>query len=228
MPRLILYQSSGACSFASHALLNELSIPHEAFRMTWTPEKGTAAFDDSISGEEYRATIHPYGYVPALKVDDEILLESVAILNYIASLAPNRPLLGNTDLERAKVLSWTTFLSGRLHAYGYAMFFNPYRFVDDESLYPIIQAKGRAVIAECYARIEKWLEGKDFPVGTAETVVDYYLMVFWYWGVRMGFDMSAHSRYEAVMRRMAEKESVKTTMRLEGVEKFPGAAVASE
>jgi glutathione S-transferase len=178
-----------------------------ADRRTWV------AIDGSITMDEYRATIHPHGYVPVLKVDNEIITENVAILTFIATLAPERHLLGRTDLERARVTEWMAWTSGMLHGYGFGMLFRPQRFVDDEALFEGVRDKGRTVIRNGFERIDARLQsGGEFPVGDGETTVDYQLLNFYFWGVQNGFGMEEYTHYTALVRRMIAKESVKTTI----------------
>lgn len=96
-----LFRKNGACSFVPHALLNELDIPYKAVVLDFNEDNHLHAADGSFTHEEYKK-IHPMGYVPALKVDDTIIIELPAIVNYIASLEPGRQLLGRTPLQQAK------------------------------------------------------------------------------------------------------------------------------
>ena len=79
-----LYRRDGACSFVPHALLNELNIPFTSILMDWDKSGVFAAADGSFTNEEYKEKIHPSGYVPALTVDDQVIIELPAILTYIA------------------------------------------------------------------------------------------------------------------------------------------------
>ena len=57
-------------------------------------------------GEAYRAIV-PEATVPALVLDDSTVLCSViAIAHYLESQYPDKPLLGRTPEERARVLNW--------------------------------------------------------------------------------------------------------------------------
>ena len=57
-------------------------------------------------GEAYRAIV-PEATVPALVLDDGTVLCSViAIAHYLESQYPDKPLLGRTPEERARVLNW--------------------------------------------------------------------------------------------------------------------------
>lgn len=65
---------------------------------------------DLGSGEQFSDAfrrLNPECVVPVLELDDGVSLsEVVAICQYLESLHPEPPLMGQTDLERAQVLMW--------------------------------------------------------------------------------------------------------------------------
>lgn len=57
-------------------------------------------------GDVYRA-INPRCTVPALVLEDgSVLSDTIAILLYVESLYPEKPLMGATALEQAKIVGW--------------------------------------------------------------------------------------------------------------------------
>lgn len=218
MPALTLYRANGACSFVPHALLKELSVPFTSVLLKRGSD-GLEAADGDFTNAEYRQTIHPYGYVPALKMDDAVITEMPAILTYIASLQAEKNLAGSGGLQRAKVVEWMAWLSGSLHGVGFGMRFRPGRFADDMSLHPAIRQRGKDFVGACFARIDYALTGKTFAVGAAETIVDYNLIIFWYWGIEIGFQMlEQFPNYGQLVRRMELKDSVREVAEIEGME----------
>lgn len=214
-PKLTLYRANGVVSFVPHVLLRELSIPFTDVCLNRTPN-GLEAADGSLSPEDYRK-IHYAGYVPALQVDDVVITETPAILTYIASLRPDKQLLGTNNLERAKAVEWMTYLPISLHNMGFGMLIVPHRFASEEAHKNAVKEIGRENILTSLARINSLLTGREFPVGQAETVVDYYLTVFWYWTVKNKFSVAEYPAYAKLVRRMEAKESVQQTAKLEGV-----------
>lgn len=80
-----LYYAPGACSLSPHIALREAERPFELERVDLRSHK-------TWSGADYFA-INPKGEVPALQIDrDLIMTENVAVLQYIADLAPERGL----------------------------------------------------------------------------------------------------------------------------------------
>ncbi|KAK4093838.1 hypothetical protein Purlil1_2172 [Purpureocillium lilacinum] len=215
MPQLTLYRANGACSFVPHAILEELGIDFTTVLLKRGPD-GFDAADGSLTNTEYRKTIHHMGYVPALRVNNEdIITEMPAILTLISSLAPERGLSGDSLVQRAKVLEWLAWLSGSLHGMGFGMRFRPARFTNDENLHETVRERGKSLVDAGFSRIDKLLDGKVFPVGEKETVVDYNLVIFWYWGREIGLSLDKFPRYAGLIKRMEAKESIKRVAAIE-------------
>jgi glutathione S-transferase len=101
---LTLFYAPGACSMASHIVLEESGDKYEAKRM------------DLSKGEqrtpEYRK-INPLGRVPALKLDDgSPLAENTAILPYLGKRFGLWP---GELLAEAKALSTVGFFASSVH-----------------------------------------------------------------------------------------------------------------
>lgn len=177
---------------------------------------GVEAADGSLMNEDYRK-IHHFGYVPALQINDTVITEMPAILTYIASLAPERHLLGRSDIDRAKAVEWMVYLSGSLHGLGFGKVFRPGRFSEDEKQFPSIVQQGKTFVANCFKRIDGLLKNVTFAVGQQDTVVDFNLVIFWYWGLEIGFPMQEeYPNYGKLIRRMEAKSSVQQVVKLEG------------
>ena len=212
MDELVLYHAPGACSAVAYSLLLELDIRFRLVLMK-SGSNGYEAADGTISHRQYRQ-IHPCGFVPALTVTGETVTELPAILTHIASLRPERHLLGNGPMEEARVVEWASWLSGHLHGIGIGMLARPERFVDEEGLHHAIRAKGREVFQEGLELIEERLRGREFPVKGGETIIDFYLVIFWVWGQKENFDVlgGRYPSYKALMERMERKKSVRTVL----------------
>src|SRR5256885_1794321 len=73
---LTLYYAPGACSMASHIALEETGAPYKT--------QVVALAQGEQTKPEYLNSVNSRGKVPALKTDDGILTENVAILTYLA------------------------------------------------------------------------------------------------------------------------------------------------
>ncbi|CAM1500477.1 Fc.00g096390.m01.CDS01 [Cosmosporella sp. VM-42] len=217
MPKLALYRKNGSCAFVPHSILLHCGISATTIPLRVGPD-GYEAADGSFSHQEY-LSVHPLGYVPALDVDGEIITELPAIVTYIASLVPDKKLVGNNSLEKAKVTEWLVWLSGTLHSLGFAGFWRPYRFSNEKAAFKAISAKGRTVVEQSFERIENRLKGSEFAVGNALTVVDFNFYIFSRWGKEIGIDMEdQYPNYSIFARKMEFVEGVKKAIEVEGLE----------
>ena len=99
-----LYYSPGACSMASHIVLNEYGFDHQAEPVDLKEHK-------TKSGEDFYK-INSKGYIPALVMDNgKVLTEGVAILLY---LAEKKTPIASIE-ERAKLVEWLVFIATELH-----------------------------------------------------------------------------------------------------------------
>jgi glutathione S-transferase len=206
MSGLKLWISPGACSLAPHILLYEVDVPFDLVTLSVK-----AGFPKEYS------QINPKRRVPVLQMDDNIITENAAIMTAISNLRPEKKLLGKTDLEIARTYEWLLWLSGTLHGQGYGGLWRPTRYSDEEKTYGSIQAKSRETIAECYDYIESRLVGPH-AVGDAFTAVDAFLLVFYRWGNRIGFDMKSYPKYTTLVSRLAERQSVQRMAAKEGID----------
>ena len=72
-----LYYAPGACSLASHIVLNEAGFQFGLEKVNFADKK-------TEKGEDYNS-VNPKSSVPALKLDDgQVLTEGVAIMQYLA------------------------------------------------------------------------------------------------------------------------------------------------
>lgn len=72
-----LYYMPGACSLASHIVLEWIGKPYTTHKLS----------RDELKGAEF-LKVNPLGAVPALDDDGFILTQNVAILEYLAEQAP--------------------------------------------------------------------------------------------------------------------------------------------
>ncbi|KAF2166476.1 hypothetical protein M409DRAFT_23115 [Zasmidium cellare ATCC 36951] len=228
MADIKFYYLNGTCATSVHATLLELGILFKPIEMVRSPN-GFVPGDGSMTREDYIEKVHPLGYVPALVVHGQPLTEAIAILSYLASLDPERGLLGKTPWEKAKVQEWLVWLSGTLHSTGYAALWRPSRFTDDEALFDAIKTGAKEKIKYCYGRIEEKIDG-TYAVGDHLTVVDFFLNVFWRWGGQgqigaldaSGLDMGRCPRFRELVKNVERFEGLREALRTEKKElEFP-------
>ena len=202
-----LYYSPGACSLASHLVLEEIGRPYDTIEVNLRRGEHLKP--------EYRE-INPHARVPTLKVGSFILTECPAILAYLDRTHPDAALMPDDPAHEAKGLSLMSWLASTVHI-SFAQVFRPARFVDDEALHPAVQDKGRAAVALHYDEIETLVGDSPWVLGRRYSVVDPYLFVFHRWGYRLQMDMARGPRYAAHAASVAARPASQRVMAAEGI-----------
>ncbi len=175
MPELTIFSSPRACSLACHIALEESGLPYTL--CTVLIRQG------QHQTEEY-LEVNPWGKIPALRIDNEVLTEAHAILSYIGDLAPaNKNLLPCEPLARARAHEWMNFLSATVHI-AFRPLFKPQYLISDEALYPQLQQVGIPNLRRTLLEVDRRLKGRKWALGDDFSVVDPYLLVFRIWSQR--------------------------------------------
>ena len=197
-----LYFSPGACSLAPHIILRELGAEFELVQVDLFSKK-TEFGDDFFE-------VSPHGRVPALQLEgQEVLTESVAVLQYLADQHPDAKLAPeNATLERARLQEAFNFLTSDVHKA-----FGPIFGGGSE------QEKQQAVemIAPKFDYINGQLASKDYLVGNRFSIVDAYLYVLTSWTFPAGMDLNQWPNLAAHFARTSARESVIEAMKVEGL-----------
>lgn len=207
---LRLFYSNGACSLAPHIVLEETGIPFEPVRV------------DMASGQQRSPEflrINPKGRVPALAVDDWVLTENPAILQFIARSHPDSGLWPETLPEQARVAEWLAWIASTVHV-AYAHVRRAERYADSEPALAEVRAKGLLTCRDLWRAIDTRLGGGPWAIGERYSVADAYLLVFWTWGRGsvLQFDMARDvPHWTAHALRMAERPAVQRAFRREGL-----------
>ena len=201
---LTLYYGPGACSMASHIVLDESGEKYESRRMDLP--KGEQRTPEYLK-------INPLGRVPALLLDDgSPLTENTAILPYLGKrfgLWPTDP------LKEARALSIIGFFATSVHpAHGHIG--RPERYTEDKAAFPGIQAKGKQSFHEYLKQIDAMLAGREW-LSDRYSVLDPYALVFYAWGVRRELPVAELKHYTAFKDRMLKRPAVQRVLADEGV-----------
>jgi glutathione S-transferase len=191
-----LYFTPGACSLASHIALKEAKIPFTAERVD-LKTKTTATGDDFLS-------VNGKGYVPALMLDSgEVVTENLALLDYIAGLAPELGVDGENG--RTRQLEMLAYISTELHKS-----FKPFFVGGSEA----DKTKAGAYIKR---RMQYLADGAadDYLFGERPSVADFYLFVIMRWASK--FDIAVPSQLLALRDLLEARPAVQEAMRAEGM-----------
>lgn len=199
-----LYYSPGACSLASHIILNEINVDFDLVKVDLKAHK-------TEKGDDYYQ-INPKGYVPALEINPGLILtENVAILPFLAQHDPKQDLIPPSGLGRAKVLEWLGYLNSELHD-AYAVFFGGKLSVEAKE-------KAYADLDHLLAYIDQAIEksGNDYLVDDNFGPADAYLFVLTNWSNGIEHDLTPYKNVIHIRNKVAERQSVQIAMRDEGL-----------
>ncbi|KXS18790.1 glutathione S-transferase [Gonapodya prolifera JEL478] len=177
-PKLTLYFSIGSCSGAAYMALKVAKIPFTALLMDIPTHKVAS------TGEDFYQ-INSKGAVPALKIDNEVLTENVAVLSYIADLAPESKLAppAGTPL-RYRSYEALSEVAVDLHVHGYGPLWYP---GTDED-----RVKQKAHLNKILKRFDDKLAKSKFLIGDAVSVADFYATVCFAWAPFHGISYDAY------------------------------------
>lgn len=196
---LTLYYGPGACSMASHIVLEESGEKYNPKRM------------DLAKGEQRTPEylkMNPQGRVPLLQLDDgEPLAENTAVLPYLGK----RFNLWPTDSKgEAKALSLIGFFASSVHpAHGHVG--RPERYTAEQSALPGIKEMGLKTFHGYLKQIDGMLAGREW-FGDTFSVLDPYAFVFYTWGVRRELPMAELKNYTAFKDRMTKRPAVQRVL----------------
>jgi glutathione S-transferase len=209
-----LFYNKGSCSLASHIALEESGLSYEA---QW--------IDLSIGAHEteaYRA-INPAARVPALQLDEIIVTETVAILNLVADLVPERALLPpSRTLARIRAMELMAYLASTVHI-AFRPIFRPSRLASTESGIEEVRAKGIASLREMLQQLDRRLAGRRYAIGDEFSLCDAYLLVFHQWSRRETVPSPRPTvpALSDIAARVAERPAVQRALEAEGLRFVP-------
>jgi len=198
-----LYYAPGTCSLSPHIALREAGLDFELVKVdskTKTTEHGADYWK-----------INPYGYVPALELDDgAVLTEGPAIVQYIADLKPESGLApANGTLERARLQSALGFINSELHK-GIGALFAP----------GLGEAAKLAALDKIDLRLQQLsaqLGEREWLVNGAFGAADGYLYNVLRWLKFFDVDLKRWPLLAAHSERVAQRPSVRAALQAEGI-----------
>lgn len=196
-----LYYAPGACSQAAHIVLHEAGLPHSSEAVDLRGKK-------TADGNDYFA-INPKGAVPALRIDDEVLTENGAVLQYLGDKSAKDALLPADGLERYRVIEWVAYLGSDVHK-SFGPLFNP-------AASPEVKQGARDMVGKKLDFVEKSLDGRDYLMGRQMSIADPYLFAMLGWLKGHDMDIAKWPNLAAFRERMKARPAVQTVLKAEGL-----------
>jgi glutathione S-transferase len=198
-----------ACSLASHIAVIEAGLP---VKVRFVENKKT---DD---GADFFA-VSPYGYVPALRLDDgRILNEGASVLQYLADRKPEAglaPAWGSD--ERYRLIDTLHYLGTEVHK---RVFYN----IFSTTVPAEAKEAAKAELDPTLEAIARRLGDREVLVGDRFTVADAYLVTLLNWAVFLKADLAKWPALQTYHRRHLQRPSVVRAMSVEMEERKRRAA----
>ncbi|MBU0877125.1 MAG: glutathione transferase GstA [Alphaproteobacteria bacterium] len=200
---MLLYYAPGLCSLAPHIALRRIGAAFDIEKVDM-PTRRTE------HGADFRS-IKPSGKIPALLLDSgELLTETIAILLYVADLAPRAGLAPPAGtIARYTLTDSLSFIASELHKSFVPLF--------SKTAGPEIRAEAKRDVMHHLQALDLELTDKNYCFGDAFTVADAYLYCILGWPSRVEIGLAgfpALTRYRA---RMEEEPGVLEAVRAESL-----------
>ena len=194
-----LYYAPNTIAVATAIALEEAGLEYEAVRIDFAAKEQT--------GAAY-AQINPKGRVPALAVDGGILTETPALLEYIAELVPEKQLVPEGMIERARMREVISYLASTMHV-NHAHKLRGARWASKPASYKDMKAKvPQTMAASCDFICRQGLRG-PFVLGEAFSVADCHLYPICTWLEGDGVTLADYPKIQKFMAAMEARDSVR-------------------
>jgi glutathione S-transferase len=192
-----LYYSPGACSLATHIVLEWIGKPYDAHKVSIHSEK---------SPELTKA--NPLGAVPVIEEDSWVLTQNSSILNYLADQNPQAKLGGDGTLRsRAEVNRWVGFVNSDMHP-AFKPLFGATSYLADDKMIEKSRENARARLRQLFGIVDGQLKGRDWIAG-ARSIADPYLFVMVRWAKAQKIDLSGLDNLDRFFKRMESDPGVR-------------------
>jgi glutathione S-transferase len=190
---LTLYYSPGSCSLAPRIILAETGLAHDL---------------ELVAIAQREQAINPRGRVWVLVKDDEVLVETLAILMRLAALTPEAGLLPLARATQARRLSSTM-------QPGFSRVFPPARISSDEAAQTSVKESGKVFCWQNVGEIDRLLSRQEWLTGDSYGVADPCALTIYAWGRRIGLPMQELTYHTGFKDRMLARPTVARVLREE-------------
>ncbi len=165
------YFAPGTISVATAYLMEDAGVAYDPVQLDFKAGDQT--------GADY-LTINPKGRVPALATERGVLTETGAILEYVASLVPDRGLVPDDAWDAAQMRSALHYLASTVHV-NHAHKLRGSRWATQQSSFDDMRAKVPETMAASCHYIETNWPLAPYVLGESMSVADPYLFAVCTW-----------------------------------------------
>jgi glutathione S-transferase len=199
-----LWFAPNTCARVTMTALEEIGEPFET---------GLIAF---MAGEHRKPAylaINPSGKVPALETPHGVLVQTGAMLTYLAETRPEAHLLPVNDdpFERAKVRAEIFRCSSDLHPL-VTRFVMGVTVSNDPQDVPRIRDKAQEMLGQQLEPVEARLAGSEWYFGDRWSVLDAYISWIWFRITGSGFEQGAFPAIDEHYRRAMARPSAQAAL----------------
>ena len=200
-----LYTMPGACSLATHIVLEWTGHPYQAQKVS----------HDEIKTSDF-LKLNPAGAVPVLEDAGWVLYQNAAILNYLIDRFPEADLGGDgSPRTRAEINRWLGLLNADMHP-AFKPMFGATGYLEDEDTIERTKDNARASLRILFERIDAQLATHHWLAGT-RSPADAYLFVVTRWARAMRVDLAGLDHLDDWFSRMRKDPGVQRAMDAEGL-----------
>ncbi|MBV1835478.1 glutathione S-transferase N-terminal domain-containing protein [Novacetimonas pomaceti] len=197
-----LFYTPGACSLASHIILNETGLPHHLERVDLKTKK-------TANGHDY-LKINPRGAVPALEISPgQVLTQNVAVLTYIgrkSDVAAFRPAPDSVEFFRLlEALGFCEDVHGAI-----GPLFAP-------DVPDVVRERQLGLVTRRMTQVEAMLNARDHMLPVGFTQADALMAVILSWTTPLKVDISAYPRACALRERVFARPAAQKALKEEGL-----------
>ncbi len=200
-----LYYSPGACSLASHIVLEWIGKPYDLQKVSIHSPKSPELLK-----------VNPQGAVPVLEENGWVLTQNLAIMNYLADSAVEANLCGDNSARcRAEVNHWLGFLNSDLHT-AFKPLFGGTMYLGDEKVIAQTKDNAQKNVVRMLTMVNEHLAKQDY-LAQHRSMADAYLYVILRWVKSLHIDVSSLKALHAFVQRMEADSGVQKALAMEGL-----------
>lgn len=197
---MILYSSPLACSCAVHLVLFELQIKHTINYVDIYSQPHVLFHDKSLY-----SNINPKGAVPALELENGVILTEVGvILQYLVDEHPSNLLPQFNSFARYQVMEWLSYIGSDVHK-TIGSIYNPLMPQEAKEIH-------KQNLHRRLSYIEQALSQKLYLAGDNFTIADAYLFVMIGWEPYFKIDLSQYPNLAIYHGRILRRPSIKVML----------------